>query len=110
MHHFEGREFDAVDLVCMNEGSFPNFTARTNEQYEEARRLFYAGLTRAKGVLIVVSGMSDTRSEVNCTLDNTFADAEENFADHFNLRSEKWLKAVATPRNSASPFNRPIAG
>lgn len=62
LHNSKGREFDAVAMVCMNQGHIPHFTARTEEAIDEARRLFYVGLTRAKRVLLVASDQSDRRN------------------------------------------------
>jgi len=58
LHNSKGREFDGVALICMNNGSIPHFSTSTQEAYDEARRLFYVGLTRAKRVLIVASDQS----------------------------------------------------
>ncbi|MDX1121819.1 AAA family ATPase [Sinorhizobium medicae] len=62
MHHSKGREFDAVAMISMNHGHLPHFSTRTQEQYDEARRLFYVGVTRAKRVLLVASDYSDRRN------------------------------------------------
>jgi len=58
MHNSKGREFDAVAIVHANEGQIPHFTARTEEEFEEARRLFYVGITRARRHLVVCSDQS----------------------------------------------------
>lgn len=58
MHNSKGREFDGVALICMNDGSIPHFAASTKEDYDESRRLFYVGLTRAKRILVVASDQS----------------------------------------------------
>lgn len=62
LHNSKGREFDAVAMVCMNQGHIPHFSARSPDQIEEARRLFYVGLTRAKRVLLLASDQSDRRN------------------------------------------------
>lgn len=62
LHNSKGREFEGVALVCMNDGSIPHFATSTQEQYDEARRLFYVGLTRAKQVLVVASDASHQRN------------------------------------------------
>ena len=46
----------------MNNGSIPHFSTSTQEAYDEARRLFYVGLTRAKRVLVVASDQSHWRN------------------------------------------------
>lgn len=62
LHNSKGREFDGVALICMNNGSIPHFSTSTQEAYDEARRLFYVGLTRAKRVLVVASDQSHWRN------------------------------------------------
>lgn len=58
LHNSKGREFEGVALICMNNGSIPHFSTSTQEAYDESRRLFYVGLTRAKRVLVVASDQS----------------------------------------------------
>lgn len=58
LHNSKGREFDGVAMICMNNGSIPHFSTSTQEAYDESRRLFYVGLTRAKRVLVVASDQS----------------------------------------------------
>lgn len=58
LHNSKGREFDGVALICMNNGSIPHFSTSTQEAYDESRRLFYVGLTRAKRILLVASDQS----------------------------------------------------
>jgi DNA helicase II / ATP-dependent DNA helicase PcrA len=47
-HNSKGREYDAAALICVNEGRIPHFTARTQGEFDEARRLFYVGISRGK--------------------------------------------------------------
>lgn len=58
LHHSKGREFEGVALICMNHDTMPHYLSKTQEEYDEARRLFYVGVTRAKRVLIVASDQS----------------------------------------------------
>jgi DNA helicase-2/ATP-dependent DNA helicase PcrA len=62
LHNSKGREFDGVALICMNNGSIPHFSTSTQEAFDESRRLFYVGLTRAKRVLIVASDQSHRKN------------------------------------------------
>ncbi len=62
LHHSKGREFDGVAMICMNDGSIPHYLTSTQEAYDEARRLFYVGLTRAKQILVVASDQADRRN------------------------------------------------
>lgn len=61
LHNSKGREFDAAALVCMNEGSVPHFSARTQSEFDEARRLMYVGISRAKKLLLIASHQMDYR-------------------------------------------------
>ncbi|WP_245505374.1 3'-5' exonuclease [Rhizobium leguminosarum] len=63
LHNSKGREFDGVALICMNNGSIPHFSTSTQEAYDESRRLFYVGLTRAKRILLVASDQSHWRNK-----------------------------------------------
>ena len=62
MHNSKGREFDAVAMICMNKGHIPHFTSRTQSEIDEARRLFYVGITRAKKILLIGSDATDRRN------------------------------------------------
>lgn len=48
LHNSKGLEFEAVIMIGLEEGSFPSAYDRTKEKLEEAARLFYVGVTRAK--------------------------------------------------------------
>lgn len=63
LHNSKGREFDGVALICINDGSIPHFSTSTQEAYDESRRLFYVGLTRAKRILVVASDQSHWRNK-----------------------------------------------
>ena len=62
LHNAKGREFDGVAMVCMNDGHLPHFSSRNQEGYDDARRLFYVGVTRAKKLLIIASDQADRRN------------------------------------------------
>ena len=51
IHAAKGLEFDSVFLIEANEGSIPYKKAKTEEETEEERRLFYVAMTRAKELL-----------------------------------------------------------
>jgi superfamily I DNA/RNA helicase len=51
LHSSKGLEFEAVVMVGIEAGAFPSSQARTDEQLEEAGRLFYVGVTRAKSMV-----------------------------------------------------------
>jgi len=48
LHSSKGLEFQAVIMVGLENGIFPSGYDKTAEQLEEAARLFYVGVTRAK--------------------------------------------------------------
>lgn len=51
IHAAKGLEFDTVFLIEANEGMIPYKKAKTEQETEEERRLFYVAMTRAKEVL-----------------------------------------------------------
>jgi DNA helicase-2/ATP-dependent DNA helicase PcrA len=55
MHRAKGREFDAVAIVDLHDGRVPHFTATTAEEIDEARRLLYVSITRARRVLMYMT-------------------------------------------------------
>ena len=59
MHRAKGREFDAVAIIDLHDGRLPHFSANTDDQIEEARRLFYVAITRAKRLLMYITDDED---------------------------------------------------
>ena len=56
VHSAKGQEWEAVYLLNVSDGNFPNeFAAGKPEQIEEERRLLYVAMTRAKSSLDLVS-------------------------------------------------------
>lgn len=53
MHGSKGLEYKAVFMVNAIDGVTPNKNAESNEDYEEERRMFYVGMTRAKDKLFL---------------------------------------------------------
>lgn len=51
MHGAKGLEFDSVFLPDLNEGVIPGKNCKTEEEFEEERRLLYVAITRAKNTL-----------------------------------------------------------
>lgn len=62
LHNAKGREYQAVAMIDLHEGRIPFYQARTTEEFEEAKRLFYVGVTRAKRFLLYVTDQSDRRN------------------------------------------------
>nr|WP_279608891.1 ATP-dependent helicase [Burkholderia gladioli] len=61
-HAAKGREFGAVAMVDLNEGSIPFYQLRTTEELAEAQRLFYVGLTRAQKYIMYAPDTRDSRN------------------------------------------------
>ncbi|MCK9440272.1 MAG: UvrD-helicase domain-containing protein [Methanothrix sp.] len=59
IHSSKGLEFDTVFLISMNQGVFPHESLDT--EIEEARRLFYVAVTRAKNKLCITHTMSSVK-------------------------------------------------
>ncbi len=53
VHGAKGLEYDTVFLIHANEGCIPYKKAKTPEEIEEERRLFYVAMTRAKKKLTI---------------------------------------------------------
>lgn len=62
MHAAKGLEFEAVALIGLHDGQIPNFRAKTDEDFAEARRLFYVAITRAKRLLFYVTDQERARN------------------------------------------------
>jgi DNA helicase-2/ATP-dependent DNA helicase PcrA len=62
LHNAKGREYQAVAMIDLHEGKIPFHQAKNIEDIEEAKRLFYVGVTRAKRILFYVTDDSGRRS------------------------------------------------
>lgn len=62
LHNAKGREFRGVAMIDLHEGRIPFYMARSAEEIEEAKRLFYVGVTRAEQYLLYVTDDSDHRN------------------------------------------------
>jgi superfamily I DNA/RNA helicase len=60
LHSSKGLEFQAVIMIGLEEGSIPSGFDRTAEQLEEAARLFYVGVTRAKSSVHLMYGFNES--------------------------------------------------
>ena len=71
LHGSKGLEFDHVYLMDCNEKNIPHYKARTTQEIEEERRMFYVGMTRAKKLLYLfyVTGTKDHPIKVSRFLD-----------------------------------------
>ena len=70
VHSAKGLEFDSVYMIDLIDGDFPTITSIENmekgkfEQFEEERRLFYVGMTRARYHLSLITVKSVGDMEV----------------------------------------------
>jgi len=62
LHNAKGREYQAVAMMDLHEGRIPFYQAQTPEEVEEAKRLFYVGITRAKQFLLYVTDDTGQRN------------------------------------------------
>jgi DNA helicase-2/ATP-dependent DNA helicase PcrA len=63
LHNAKGREYQAVAMIDVHEGRIPFYRAQTPEELEEAKRLFYVGITRAKRILFYITDNSNPRNQ-----------------------------------------------
>jgi DNA helicase-2/ATP-dependent DNA helicase PcrA len=85
----KGKEFDKVVLLDVQGGIWPNKNARTPNELESERRVFYVGFTRARGQVSMLthkaSGVSpyvaelgfDVEADIR-NLDSTAINKPEN--------------------------------
>ena len=55
LHNAKGRQYRAVAMIDLHEGRIPYSQAKTDEEIEESKRLFYVGVTRAEQFLLYVT-------------------------------------------------------
>lgn len=55
IHYAKGREYAAVGMIGLREGTFPHFRATGAVAIAAEKRLFYVGVTRAERVLMYVA-------------------------------------------------------
>jgi superfamily I DNA/RNA helicase len=60
LHSSKGLEFQTVIMIGLEEGSLPSIYDKTTEQQEEAARLFYVGITRAKSLVHLMYGFNES--------------------------------------------------
>lgn len=60
LHSSKGLEFQATIMIGLEKGVFPSDYDRTEEQLEEAARLFYVGVTRAKSQIHLMHAFNES--------------------------------------------------
>jgi DNA helicase-2/ATP-dependent DNA helicase PcrA len=63
LHNAKGREYEAVAMIDLHEGKIPFYQCRSEEEFEEAKRLFYVGITRARRFLLYITDSSNPRNQ-----------------------------------------------
>ena len=84
VHKAQGREFQAVAVVGMNDGQFPDFRATTDESVQAERQAFYVAVTRASRMLVL------TRARVRPT---RFGDRSTEPSPFLKLAEEASLQS-----------------
>lgn len=75
VHKAQGREFRAVAVVACNDGQFPDFRARTEEQLTSELRTFYVAVSRPTRMLLITRARSrSTRIGSRSTSPSRFLD------------------------------------
>jgi DNA helicase-2/ATP-dependent DNA helicase PcrA len=62
LHNAKGREYMAVAMIDCHEGRIPTYHAKTVQDIEEQKRLFYVGVTRAKRLLLYSTDDTERRN------------------------------------------------
>ncbi len=57
VHKAQGREFKAVAVIGMNDGQFPDFRARSEQEKRAELNTFYVAVTRASRVLLLTRAL-----------------------------------------------------
>ena len=65
----KGKEFDTVILLDVIDGIWPNRNARTPEQIEAERRVFYVAFTRAKRNILMLINRNMANSTISPFVD-----------------------------------------
>lgn len=62
VHKSQGREYSAVAIIGLNDGQFPDFRARTDDEVKSELRTFYVAVSRSRRVLLLARAkVRDTR-------------------------------------------------
>jgi DNA helicase-2/ATP-dependent DNA helicase PcrA len=78
IHKAQGREYRAAAVVGLNEGQLPDFRAKTTDEIEAERRVFYVAISRpTRHLLLTRSRSRETRSGRRPTLPSRFLEQAE---------------------------------
>lgn len=65
IHNAKGHEYKAVAIIGLRDGTLPDFRAKSDEEVEAEKRLFYVGVTRAE-ILLMYIGEPDRWNNPPC--------------------------------------------
>ena len=100
VHSAKGLEFPVVFMVGMENGIFPGQQALNNEkEMEEARRLCYVGITRAKDILYMTS------AEVRRVFGRTVAYAQSDFISEIPASLKEYENQNSGGLSTRNSFN-----
>jgi len=106
IHQAKGLEWDAVFVMHLKEGSFPNSKAANEENgLQEERRLFYVATTRARKRLFLTYPVTSGYQHVEiCQPSLFFDEIPDDLVEHVKLRRTHmaYQSSVATESGSYS--------
>lgn len=101
VHSAKGLEFPVVFMVGMENGLFPSSSALNKEsEMEEARRLCYVGITRAKELLYMTS------ADVRRVFGRTVSYSQSDFLGEIEPDMKEYVSASGTKKSEPSIFSR----
>ncbi|MDD5793516.1 MAG: DNA helicase PcrA [Clostridiales bacterium] len=105
VHSAKGLEFPIVFMVGMEDGLFPSLSDLQSEsQMEEARRLCYVAITRAKEKLYITS------AEVRRVFGRTVSYSQSQFISEIDLKLREYINERSMENNTSnSSFRKPSA-
>ncbi len=111
IHQAKGLEWEAVFIINLSAGSFPNDRALKEENgIEEERRLFYVGITRAKKTLYLTYPMALLRQGFGGQAGGAFGDFLAGPSMFLDEIEPGLVEDHSLLLNSATVLNDPAAG
>jgi DNA helicase-2/ATP-dependent DNA helicase PcrA len=108
VHSAKGQEWDAVYVLNVNDGSFPNeFAAGKPDQVEEERRLLYVAITRARHDLHLVAPLKFYVTQQHRWGDKHVYGARSRFMTEPVLAA---FQSRVWPAGSDEPSGAPVTG
>ena len=104
IHSSKGLEYERVYLMDVCDGIFPAIVPKKDassqewKTYEEERRLFYVGMTRAKNYLAIFK-IAEQKSEFIKELKVAINDTKSDDLDHRTVSPDNTNKPVAIDKN-----------